>query len=62
LALQDVELAADIIIGISLQVTRGTFNEDLRSICHARLSTLCFEPFAPFDFDIPRFQPSRGLN
>src|SRR5215213_10758488 len=35
------------------------FNEGLRSICHARLLTLCSEPSAPLEFDVPRFQPSR---
>ena len=60
LAVQDVELAVDIInSGYRFGSRAVLFNEGLRSICHARLLTLCSEPSAPLEFDVPRFQPSR---
>ena len=44
LAIKDVELAADIVIGIWLQVTRGSLERRPRRTSPAKLSTPCCEP------------------
>ena len=60
MAVQDVELAVDIINwGIASGHARYFSTKASGRSVTPRLLTLCSEPSAPLEFDIPRFQRPR---